>query len=68
MEMVKKRNRECHAAIKLGTQSLSKNSVFVILRLDRGIQNVLKRLDSRLRGNDDFLWKCLFLDRLCVPN
>jgi len=48
--------------------SLSKNSVFVILRLDRGIQKVLKTLDSRFRENDDFLWKCQFLDKLCVPH
>ena len=47
--------------------SLSKNSEFVILRLDRGRQKVLKTLDSRLRGNDEFLWKCQFLDRLLCP-
>jgi len=47
--------------------SLSKNSVFIILRLDRGIQKRLKTLDSRFRENDDLLWECQFLDRLCVP-
>jgi hypothetical protein len=44
-------------------KSLSKNSVFVILRLDRVIQKVLKTLDSRFRENDDFLWESQFLDR-----
>ncbi len=53
---------------KYGMWSLSKNSVLVILRFDRGIQKILKTLDSRFRENDDFLWKCQFLDRLSVPN
>ncbi|MFA4828349.1 MAG: hypothetical protein WC594_03960 [Thermodesulfovibrionales bacterium] len=53
--------------MKIRTMSLSKNSVFVILRLDRGIQKVLKTLDSRFRENDDFLWKCQFLDKLPSP-
>lgn len=53
--------------LKYGKWSLSKNSVFVILRLDRGIQKVLKTLDSRLssfvvlrrtgRENDNFIWE-----------
>ncbi len=47
--------------------SLSKNSDFVIAQLDWAIQNILKRLDSRFRENDDFLWKWQFLDKLCVP-
>jgi len=47
--------------------SLSKNSTFVILRLDRGIQKVLKTLDSRLRENDDFMWEWEFLDKLHIP-
>jgi hypothetical protein len=33
---------------------LSINLGIVILRLDRGIQNILKILDSRLRENDEF--------------
>jgi hypothetical protein len=43
--------------------SLSKNSGFVILRLDRGIHNLL-RLVSRLCENDELLPESLFLDRL----
>jgi hypothetical protein len=49
-------------------RSLSKNSGFVILRLDRGIHDLLKRLDSRLRENDELLSETLFLDRLNVPD
>lgn len=48
----------------MGTLSPSKNSDFVIPWLDRGIQNILKRLDSRLRENDDFISKWQFLDKL----
>ena len=29
--------------------------------------NNFKTLDSRFCENDDFLWKCQFLDKLCVP-
>jgi hypothetical protein len=43
------------------TKRLSKNSDFVIARLDRAIQNLLKVLDSRLRGNDDFILMQYFL-------
>ena len=31
--------------------------------LDRGIQNLLKTLDSRFHGNDTFLRICQFMDR-----
>ena len=55
-------------------QSLSINSCFVILRserllaeirigLDRGIQNLLKTLDSRFHGNDALELKVAFIDR-----
>ncbi len=51
-----------------------KNSVFVILRLDRGIQTcprkkrgTIKILDSRFHGNDGFSLKWQFLYRLNVP-
>jgi hypothetical protein len=36
---------------------------FVILGLDPGIQNILKRMDSRLRGNDGFFQKRYFIHR-----
>jgi hypothetical protein len=58
--------KKAYIGRKYGMRSLSKNSEFAILRLDRGIQRILKRLDSRLRGNDDFLLNRSFLDRLCV--
>jgi len=45
-------------------ESLCINSGFVILRLDRGIQNLLKRLDSRLRENDELLTEFKFIHRL----
>ena len=41
--------------MKLYLNRVCLNSKFVILRLDRGIQNPLKRLDSRLRENDELL-------------
>ena len=34
---------------------MSKNSGFIIIRLDPIIQNSLKTMDSRLRGNDVFM-------------
>ena len=40
------------------------NSGFVILRLDRGIQNLLKTLDSRFHGNDALELKVAFINRL----
>ena len=49
---------------------LSINSRHFILRPsilktdDRGIQNAFKTLDSRLRGNDDYLGKQQFMHRL----
>ncbi len=46
------------------TLSLSKNSVFVILRLDRGIQKVFKTLDTRLRGYDNFYAETDFFNSL----
>jgi hypothetical protein len=33
-------------------KTVSKTIFIVIARLDRAIQDTLKRLDSRLRGND----------------
>ncbi|MDO9288026.1 MAG: hypothetical protein Q7T83_04480 [Thermodesulfovibrionales bacterium] len=50
----------------ISLQNACKNSVFVILWLDRGIQKVFKTLDSRrslpsnfvIGGeNDDFIWE-----------
>jgi len=37
----------------MGTLSLSKNSHVVIVRLDRTIQNLLKRLDSPIKSGND---------------
>ena len=67
--------KKAYIGRKYGMRSLSKNSEFVILSLDRGIQRILKRLDSlfsasadqtSLRRNDNFLLNREFLDRLSV--
>src|SRR3972149_11384009 len=47
-----------------GFLSFPPSAIIVTQSLDRGIQNLLKRLDSRFRENDEFSSEPKFLDRL----